>query len=259
MKKGLRILLFIVTLALFAAVTTLVYSSASAGRHVLTCNGLDVQLPKGGRFVSENDIKEYLKDYYGSYLGERLDSVDLSRIEKALDIRSAVRKSEAWITDDGILHISVSQREPAIRFQGNGFSCYADRTGFIFPHQGSYSPLVPVVDGALPLHLTKGYKGEAGSDKEKEWIMQMLDLLDYMKKSRTWADNISQINVQPNGDLVLYPRDGAEHFIFGAPDKFKEKFSRMEDYYRYVKPSKDSAYYRSVNVKYEGQIVCRQK
>ncbi len=259
MKKGLRILLFAVTLALFAAVTALVSRSADADRHAITCNGLDVQLPKGGRFVSENDIKDCLKDYYGTYLGERLDSVDLSRMEKALDTRSAVRKSEAWITDDGILHISITQREPVVRFQGNGFSCYADRSGYIFPHQGSYTPLVPVVDGALPLHLSKDFKGEAVSEKEREWMAQMLLLLDFMKKSRTWADNISQISVQQDGDLVLYPREGAERFIFGAPDRFGEKFSRMEDYYRYIKPSKDSAYYRSVNVKYEGQIVCRQK
>ena len=259
MKKGLKILFACMAVLLFAAVLVLIHGSSAADRHLVTCNGLDIQLPREGHFVTESDIQQYLKDYYGPYIGERIDSVDLSRVEAALDSRSAIRKAEAWTTPDGILHISITQRKPVVRLQKDGVGLYADDRGFLFPLQSSYSPMVPIVDGALPLNIGKGYKGEAAGEEEKEWLSGLIDLLAYMKRSKVWDENISQITVQPDGDLVMYPREGRERFIFGSTADAAKKFSRMEDYYKYIKPAKDSAYYASVNVKYDGQIICRQK
>ncbi len=259
MKKGLKYLIFVLCLLLFAAVAVLLCAGASRQRHLVTCTGLDVQLPKEGRFVSEEDVKGYLQDFYGPYIGERIDSMDLAKIEAALDRRSAIRKCEAWTTADGMLHIGVMQRRPVVRFQLGNDGFYADETGFIFPLQSKYTPLVPVIDGDIPLNVAKDYKGEPGSEKEQGWISKILDMLAYMKRSGVWDRDISQITVQGNGDLVLSPRQGRERFIFGEPEDFEAKFSRIEDYYKYIRPAKDSAYYRTVNVKYDGQIICRQQ
>ena len=49
-----------------------------------------------------------------------------------------------------------------------------------------------------------------------------------------------------------------EKFIIGSPDGFREKFGRIEDYYRYVRNRKEEGYYSTVDVSYEGQIVCRK-
>jgi len=261
MKTVVRNLLFTLAVAAFAAVCWLVLTCALRDRRVITVESLDVQLPRtGSSFVSEQDVKDYLRDYYGPYTGARLDSVDLDRMERVLDARSAIRKSEAWTTDDGILHISITQREPVVRFQKSGSEgFYADDRGFIFPLQKAWTPLVPVVDGNIPLYAGAGYKGEPGTQAEKKWMAGMLGLLEYMKGSRKWAEFFSEINVAPDGDLVLIPREGDERFIFGSPDSPKEKFAGIEKYYRYIKPSKEEGYYRSVNVKFHGQIICRQK
>ena len=261
MKTVVRNLLFSLAVAAFAAVCWLILAFALQGRQVITVESLDVQLPQAGKsFVSEQDVKDYLRDYYGPYTGTRLDSVGLERIEKVLDARSAVRKSEAWTTDDGVLHISITQREPVVRFQKSGSDgFYADDRGFIFPLQKAWTPLVPVVDGDIPLHAGPGYKGEVGTETEKEWMAGVLGLLEYMKGNRKWAGFFSSITVAPDGDLVLIPREGNERFIIGSPDSPEEKFAGIEKYYRYIKPSKEEDYYRSVNVKFRGQIICRQK
>ena len=158
---------------------------------------------------------------------------------------------------------SVGPRERSDRFQllsGDwSFGYYADDRGYIFPLQKSWTPLVPVVDGNLPLCVSEGYKGELASDVEKEWMNGILELLAYMSRSRIWAENISQISVREDGDLVLCPREGQERFIFGDSSRAKEKFALIEDYYKYIKPSKEPGWYHSVNVKYPGQIICRKK
>ena len=54
------------------------------------------------------------------------------------------------------------------------------------------------------------------------------------------------------------PRQGKERFIFGLPSGFESKFDRMGRYYTTILPEKGAGYYSTVNVKYNGQIVCRK-
>lgn len=260
MRKVLKYLLFAIVVAGFAALTALLCGFAANSRRGISCKGLEVSFQNSRSFVSEQDVKDYLKNYYGPYIGERIDSMNLDRMESVLDRRSAIKKSQAWTTDDGILHIGISQRDPVVRFQkssSNGF--YADDRGFIFPLQKAYTPLVPVVSGKIPLSASAGYKGEPANEAERAWMDGILALLDYVKGSRQWSEGISEIRVAENGDLVLIPREGRERFIFGSPDEAKAKFDRIEKYYRYIKPSKDSGWYGSVNVKYRDQIICRKQ
>lgn len=83
-------------------------------------------------------------------------------------------------------------------------------------------------------------------------------MVNYMNRSKVWAENIVQINVDEKGDIVMIPREGNERFIFGSPFDAENKFSRIERYYRYILPEKGEGYYRTVNVKFNKQIVCKK-
>ncbi len=260
MKPVVRNILALSFLALVAVCLMAAMEASSAKKGKLTCKSLSVIIKDSleNSFVSAADIKKYIDAESGGYIGKRLDSIDLAGIEKIIDGKSAVFKSEAYITKDGVLNISVTQRRPFVRFQRADGGFYADREGYIFPLQGNYTAYVPVIDGNIPVNISGSYKGEAGSEKEKKWIKDMIGLIEYMDESGVWADNIVQITVRDNGDLILIPRQGKEKFLFGGPDDIEEKFSRMEKYYTGIVPAKGEGYYSSVNVKYDGQIVCRK-
>jgi len=258
MKKGVKYLIFTFALLAFAAVMALIYRSASSKRYLETCSGVDVVIEDEFKFVNKSDVETYLNQYYGSYIGQRIDSVNLNKIETMLDRQSAVLKSQAWTTKDGMLHISITQREPVVRFQRGNDGFYIDDRGFIFPLQTNYTSLVPIIDGNIPLNIASGFKGEASSKKERQWIDDVLNMVSYMQKNKIWSDNIVQMNVDEDGNLVLIPRDGNERFIFGSPADAPEKFSRIQKYYSHIKPNKEENYYKTVNVKYNGQIICRQ-
>jgi len=222
-------------------------------RHEITCNSIDAQIADSleRKFISPGDIQDWMADY-GTYLGLRLDSVDLRRVEAVIDGKSAVRKSEAWLTDDGVLHISVTQREPVVRFQSASGGYYADADGFLFPLQLRHTARVPVVDGHLPLKLGKDFKGEPGTEKERQWVLAVIDLVRYL------GELVGQITVDKNGNLVLIPREGTERFIFGTPTDIDAKFSRIRNYYVSIAPSRETPY-KTVDVRYEGQIICKNK
>ena len=77
-------------------------------RHEVTCNSVEAIIADSlqRKFISEGDIRDWMADY-GTYLGLRLDSVDLRRVETLIDGKSAVRKSEAWLT------LEFSHHQPA--------------------------------------------------------------------------------------------------------------------------------------------------
>ena len=209
------------------------------------------------RFVSKADVKKFLDKEYGEYVGMLLDSIDLAKVEKIIDGRSAVNKSEAYTTRDGMLNVKVTQRTPVVRFQKSDGGFYADAEGFLFPLQSSYASRVQVIDGDIPLKANSGYKGEITDEKERAWLGKVIDLVNYMENSRTWKDKIVQITVCDGGELIMVPREGTERFHFGQPDEIQEKFRKMEKYYTAVVPAKGEKEYSVVNLEYDGQIVCR--
>ena len=231
-------------------------------RRAKTCQGkgtLVVQVTDSleRRFVTRADIESWLDKEYRAYAGLPLDSVDLDRIEKIICSHSAVRECESWLTDDGILHVSLSQRQPVVRFQDGQNGYYSDADGFLFPLQSRGSVQVPVIDGNLPLSVPRGFKGELTDPKEKTWLSQILHLVNYMDGT-VWQENISQIHVNKDGNLVLIPREGKERFLFGMPSRVEEKFGLMAAYYESIAPSKEPGWYSLVDIRHRKPLVCRK-
>ena len=259
MKPLVRNILYFAALAGVAAVWIAATAASSRTRHATNCHGVTIQVLDSAsrRFVSRNDVKDYLKDY-GLYIGQRVDSVNLGKMEQILNSKSAINDSRVYITDDGTLHVDITQREPVVRFQKGQTGFYADRTGFIFPLHKEFSAPVPVVDGDVPLPVKSGFKGEPGTERERLWLQRIIGLLDYMEQSGIWKENISEITVLSSGDLVLIPREGSERFVFGSPTEVKEKFERIGRYYDTVAPRVEKGTYKTVDVRCKDQIICRK-
>ncbi len=235
------------------------FIAGRASRSQVICERLEVVITDSleNSFVSKEDVRKYLEKEYGQYIGVAADSLDLVKIEKIIDNRSAVDKSQAYVTKDGTLHVTVSQRRPVVRFQKKNGGFYADAEGFIFPLQSSFASHVQVIDGNIPLAANSGYKGIIEDPKEKEWFQKVMRLVNFIENDRQWKGKIVQIHVDSKGELILIPREGKEHFLFGQPTGLEDKFSRMARYYTTIIPAKGADHYRKVDLRYEGQIVCR--
>lgn len=249
MKTSPRIIAACSAAALLLAGFGLLGSCARSERSRVLCDGLDVQIKDKYEFVTVEDIKGFVDKKYGSYIGVRLDSLDLDRLEKMLEEKGVVLKSEAWTTSDGILHISIRQRQPVLRFQRGNDGFYVDKEGYVFPLHSSYTADVPVIEGSLP--ALDNESGEA-------WARGVIRLVNYIQGSRKWKERISGISVNDRGDLELRVSTGKERFILGYPDKLEDKFARMDKYYSHILPAKGEGWYKSVNLKYNKQIICRK-
>lgn len=259
MKKGVRYSIAAALALLFCL------GMGSLWRHVrqeherTVCGTLQVNFTDSLQFVSEQDIREYLDNNFGPYIGVRLDSVQLFKIEDLLESRSAVMRCEAWTTDDGTLHLDITQRAPVLRFQNGERGFYVDAEGYIFPLHKSFAAPVPIVEGAIPVDIPEGYKGEAPDEFSRKWIGGVLAMNRYISGSRSWQRNIRHIRVRPNGDLLLTLDGRDEEFIIGQPEDIPDKLMRIDRYLGSIAPTKAEGYYKTVNVKYKQQLICRQK
>lgn len=257
-RRGLGLLLIVACLILWSFTLRMSRSTL----RTRTCQGkgtLDVIVTDSlqRNFVGREDIELWLDKEYRAYAGLPLDSVDLTRIESIVTGHSAVKHCEAWLTDDGILHVELSQREPLVRFDDGAGGFYADAEGFIFPLQERGGADVPVVGGKLPFRVPRSYKGELQNPVHKEWMDRILHLVASMKGT-VWETNIRRITAADDGDLVLVPLEGKERFLFGQPVNVEEKLYLMGRYYDTVAPSLAPGYYSTVDLRYGGQLVCRK-
>lgn len=259
MNRKVRYISAVLLLAALTATLASLAHKSQAERGLVSCNSLEVVFLDSLEFVSEKDVKNYIGANYGQYVGQHMDSVDLARIEGLLRKKSVIMKSEAWMTDDGTLHVSIAQRAPVLRFKDGDYGFYVDREGYVFPLHKSYTADVPVIEGRLPFRPAAGYDGEAASEKDRLWIAEMLEFNRRIEDSRTWRKLVRRIMILDDGDIALTTAKGGELFILGGTGQLKEKFSKIEKYYSYIAPQKGENHYKTVNLKYKGQIICREK
>ena len=259
MKKAVKYILYSILAVVLLGCMIVAYIAGQESRKPIVCKSIVIEILDSAEnsFVTAVDVRKFIDRSCGKIIGQQIDSIDLDKVENAIDSRSAVLKSQAYVTRDSILNIKVTQRKPVVRFQKKDGGFYADAEGYIFPLQSSYASHVQIIDGEIPLAANSGYKGDIADPEEKAWFKKVMKVVNYMENSKVWKGKIVQIHVDKKGELTLVPRVGNEVFLFGQPDSIEDKFLKMEKYYTTILPEKGSSKYKTIDVRFEGQIVCK--
>jgi len=189
-------------------------------------------------------------------IGMHIDSIDTRMIEHTLLRRGEIATAEAFTTHDGRLNISVTQRLPVVRLEGRGKSFYSNSEGFIFPVLCRFD--VPLVTGAIPLTEDRSFKGFCSKTDERRWLEGMIRLALHISDDPYWKSQVTQIDIDNNGDAVLYTDCGDQRIIFGNTEFIEDKFTKIKAFYTHILPTEEGERYTTVNVKYNNQIVCRR-
>ena len=139
MKKAVKHILYTVLATVLIGCMAAAYIAGKQSRKPIVCKGIRIEILDSteNSFVTVADVRKYIDKGYGNIIGLQIDSIDLVKVEKIIDSRSAVLKSQAYVTKDSILNITVTQRKPVVRFQKKDGGFYADAEGYIFPLHSS--------------------------------------------------------------------------------------------------------------------------
>jgi cell division protein FtsQ len=244
---------------LLAGVLLAAYLLGENKRSNTLCAKINIEVEDSinNHFVTSKIVNEYLVTDYRELIGVPVDKIDLYKIETLLNSKNTILKSEAYISRGGILNINVQPRKPAMKFRAQDHSFFCTSDGYLLPEQPNFIDEILTVEGNIPIDTTDCRTGKPQDPKKVEWIGQMLKINEYINEHPVWKDKIGQIICEPSGELIIKPKEGRETFLFGHLDEIDTKFEKMQIYYQRITADKGDDAYNIVDLRFEGQIVCK--
>lgn len=243
MIKKIFILLFLVLLTVYLVIAVTVLNAKPINQ---TCKGLELVINDSidYGFITKQEVLKVLTTKKLSPIGKEMSLINTREIEDELNKHALIDHVECFRTPSSRIGIEVTQRLPILRIMAvNGENYYVDGKGKIMPLSNS-SANVAIVTGTVD---------RAFATKE------LYELGIFLQENPLWQAQIQQINVMPNKELELVPRVG-DHIIFlGKPERYKEKFDRLETFYKKALNQVGWNKYSRISLEFENQIICTKK
>lgn len=196
------------------------------------------------RFVETDDILKLISSGNFKVAGSDWDSFPFEELEAYMNEHPSIKIAECYRTVNNHLQIDITQRKPLARIITSNKSYYLDQDAKIMPLSDLYSAHVVVVTGDLSEEFVKN---------------DIYKLILFLNESVLWRTMFLQIDVDSKGDVTLIPRAGNHDVILGSVDDLEEKFTQLETLYREEFNTSGWNRYKTINLKYKGQIVCTKK
>ncbi len=224
----------------------------------ITCSKIDVEIePKNELlFVDRETVIKTIRHDGDekSIIGANMNSLHYPNLEKTLLHNKMIEKAKVFTDMNGVLYINLIQREPILRVikpDGTGF--YIDRKGLKMPLSERFTARVMVATGNI-------FESYSGRDSLQSLVCnELFKIATYVDKDAFWKAQIEQIFVNAESDLVLIPKIGEHQIVFGTTDNMEDKFARLMLFYKEGLSQMGWNKYSSINLSYDGQIVCVKK
>lgn len=201
--------------------------------------------------VSKDELIRLVKAADKDVLSKKFTQINSETIEEAVEKHLAILNAEVYeiITKDsssykGVLAVKVKHRVPVVRIMSETANYYLDEGGNKIPISSKYTANVLATTG----YFTEKYAKE-----------ELLPFVLYIENDEFWQAQIEQIYVEKNGDVLLIPLVG-EHLIeFGELDDYQKKLQKMKAFYEQVLAKDNWNKYKTVNLKYNNQVIAKRR
>lgn len=242
---------------LFLLITALILLSAVSRKKNSFANSTEVNiipLESGDKLLSERDVRQRLLLAFGNTLeGTELADLEVERIERVLEEDPFVEDAEAFVGQSNILHVRIRQREPVLRVLDNsGGNYYLDNSGAKIPVSNLYTARVMVATGNIAPY-TPDFQ-----QKKRSSLKDLFHLNRVIAEDPVLSKFIQQIHINNAGDFMLVPLVGDQKIVLGSIRNLDDKLKRLKIFYKEGMPYAGWRAYNTINLKYNGQVVCRK-
>ena len=201
-------------------------------------------------FVTKDEVINIIEDL-GIYPEQTLiNTVNCKEIEKNIENNQWVKSAEIFVSANNFINVKVQQKNPVVRIQqkdSTDYAYYLDEFANPIPLSKKYTPRVSVVTTER-LAFTK-------TDlKMKSAIVQLAQFID---KDTFWSVAISQIDIDAKNQLLLVPMIGTQTIVLGSTDDLENKMARLFTFYQQGINTIKWSLYDEIDLRFKGQIVCR--
>ncbi len=248
MKKGLKILIAVLAVVLILGV--LFFINKKQDNTVCQKVSLDIKYPAADTFLVASDVKEYLHIKFPQIEGTTIANLKISEIERYLDLHPYIADAEVYTSFNGTLSVTIKQRQPVVRivdYTNNQF--YMDAQGMRMPLSNKTVSYVPIASG---------YIASVASDTLRKYkvYQDIVQLTKAIDADLLMKNQIDQIYVNSKQEFELIPKVGNQLIVLGKAEDIEKKFDKLKIYYEQGIPKVGWTAYRTINLKFENQIVC---
>ena len=241
---GMKMLLMLVLLVLFMA---LIIYARNREQDVI-CHEIDVHIKNGNewKFLNEQDILAFINNNgQNIVINQVLKDVSLRDVEERIEMSQYVDKADVYTNLDGKMRVDVSQKIPVYRvFNTAGVSYYVSENGESIPISSKFTPRLIVTTGNL------------SSQGVESVHQELLSIVRFIQGDDFWEALIGQIEVEENGDFILYPKIDEHRINLGNTERLEEKFRLLQIFYGEALKNVNWKLYKEINLKFKGQIIC---
>lgn len=218
------------------------------------CTGLRVIVLGEESFIEQKDVVDIIEQAHGQIVGRTLETLPYHEIEESIEALPYVAEAIVSRDMDGIVTVRIQQRQAVVRvINSEGKNFYIDEAGLKIPVSLKYAPRVPVANG----HIAEPYN-EALDSIQNALVNDIFKTAQYISADSVWSNQVVQLYVNQQGDIELAPRVGRQQIILGNSEALEEKFQKLMLFYTKIVPRVGIDAYKSVNLKYRGQLVCER-
>jgi len=204
----------------------------------------DVQF-EGNHFVSEQDLQ-----LVEVPTGINPDSMNFGEIRNRFEELPYVKQADISIKPNGTINIGITERQPAALLADNKKKIYIDSEGIKLPIVPGKTVDVPILYGFSATPMEDTLKGEA--------FETVSDFLTAVRDNNVADATISEIAWSSSNDgIVTLTNQNGVKLIFGKGN-FDTRLRNWEAFYGEVIKQKGIEKMRSVDLRFEGQIVTRE-
>lgn len=212
-------------------------------------------LESGAYLIDSMDVIRLVERSLGMSLDEQTSSlIDEDRVERVLEEDPFVKNAEVLLTANSKVKINVEQRQPILRVMDNlNAAYYLDRDGAKMPLSKHFAARTLVATGNIPPHTPEFLT------KKNHPMQGLFALTNYILADPLWKAMIEQIYVNSHNEFVLVPKIGDQAILLGKWDSDAVgKFNRLRTFYEEGMSREGWRSYRSIDLRYRGQVVCEK-
>ena len=236
MKGIFNFIRFVVAILVLGVI--IYFAGRNNGEKFCKLNDKDITIEKmdDNSFVSNDVINNYLLDNNLHPDSIKINDVSFKNIESLLVKHPSIKSANVYSDMQGMVYVSVVQRQPIVRVQNGKEGYYLDEDGLRMPLSNEYTARMLLVTG------------EVNSVNEND----LYYLSDIIRQDEFLKKQIVQIDIS-DSELLMLTQIG-EQVEFGQIKEVGEKFKKLKLYYE--KGNSQNQEYKALNLKYKNQIVC---
>lgn len=224
---------------------------------------VELNYGSGDALVSRYYIRQLVTESKIRVKGQPLGSIPLDKIHKVIAASPFVKDVNVSMDVNGLVRANVNQREPIVRIiDTEGSNFYLDRDGYRIPLSHEYTARVVVASGEISSHKKsnkKDQKAAPNANKNLSPDLQKIYMTAYILQQDEFVKAlVEQIYLDQNGEIEIIPKIGDYSILIGDTTLLVEKFEKLEAFYSAANSKLLSSEYKTVNLKYRNQIVCKK-